>query len=205
MHLKPGVEKTTDLGFFTDTVRMANKVFLFTTSAGHVKGMYTIYELVEKCNITGKRRLVVEPEFGFILEEYQGKYMSKTIFRNSVRTFLKYPFISKYLLGPAYPASYLTLEKYGKKAWTWLDEDTPADVKDVLYTYAVRHEMLEDGQFSGIKSLYTVPKKTSTTDMARLEKKNSYHHYKKLNPQWTEGYGLVTIIKFSLRNLLGSL
>jgi hypothetical protein len=201
MDLKPEIPKEKDFKFFKDTVTTANKVFLFTTKSGSIKGLYSVHQFVEK-NKDGKRRLVVEPEFGFILEEYQGKYMAKTVRRNALIAMIKYPFMEKYLLGPAYPASYLTLQKYGGNVWTWLDKNIPDDVKDVLITYARRHEMIENGNFTGIKSLYTLPKKTGPEEIGRLEKKPSYAHYKTLNPNWQDGYGLVTLIKISLPALL---
>lgn len=205
MDLKPEVPREKDFQFFKETVETAGQVFLFTTKIGSIKGLYTVAQFIERCGVTGKRRLVVEPEFGFIMEEYQGKYMSKTVQRNAIRSLLKYPFLPKFLLGPAYPASYFTLKKYGKNVYTWLDDNIPADVKDVLQTYAERHEMIENGHFSGIKSLYTIPKKTNTKDLDRLQRNTSYAHYNKLNPNWQEGYGLVTLTKISFGTLMHQL
>jgi len=202
MDLKPEIPQQKDFKFFRDTVTSANKVFLFTTRSGSIKGLYSVHQFVEKSKATGKKRLVVEPEFGFILEEYQGKYMAQTVRRNALIAMIKYPFMEKYLLGPAYPASYLTLQKYGGDVWTWLDTNVPDDVKEVLISYAERHEMIENGHFTGIKSLYTLPKKTGPEEIQRLEKKSSYNHYKTLNPNWQKGYGLVTLIKISFPALL---
>lgn len=205
MNLKPEVPKEKDFQFFKETVESAGQVFLFTTPAGSIKGLYTVAQFIERCGVTGKKRLVIEPEFGFIMEEYQGKYMSKTVQRNAIRSLIKHPFLPKFLLGPAYPASYFTLKKYGKNVYTWLDENIPADIKDVLYTYAKRHEMLEDGQFSGIKSLYTIPKKTADKDLERLKRNESYAHYNRLNPNWQQGHGLVTLTKISFGTLVHQL
>lgn len=205
MDLKPEIPKEKDFKFFKDIVTSANKVFLFSTRSGSVKGLYSVTQFVERSNISGKKRLVVEPEFGFILEEYQGKYMAQTVKRNAFTAMIKYPFMKKFLLGPAYPASYLTLQKYGGDVWSWLDKNVPEEIKDVLFTYAERHEMIEHGNFSGIKSLYTIPKKTGPKEIERLEKKSSYNHYKTLNPDWQKGYGLVTLVELSLPILLKQL
>ncbi len=202
MNLKTHIPKHKDFAFFKVTITTANKVFLFTTKSGSIKGLYAVTQFVERSKTTGKKRLVVEPEFGFVLEEYQGRYMAKTVRKNAVTALIKYPFINKYLLGPAYPASYLTLEKYGKNVWSWLDKNVPEDIREVLYEYAVRHDMVEQNTFSGIKSLYTIPKKTAAKDIQRLESKPSYAHYKLLNPNWQEGYGLVTLTKLNLSTLL---
>ncbi len=202
MDLKPEIPREQDFAFFKKTVLAAQRIFLFIAEDGSIKGLYTVEQFIERSNITNKKRLVVEPEFGFILEEYQGKYMAKTVQRNAIRTLFKYPFIPKYLLGPAYPASYFTLKKYGKNVWSWLDKNVPADVKDVLFTYAERHGMVENGHFSGIKSLYTLPKKTSITDLERLEKHREYARYKAQNPDWTKGHGLVTLTKIGFGTLI---
>lgn len=142
---------------------------------------------------------MVEPEFGFILDEYQGKYMAKTVQRNALRAFFRYPFIPKYLLGPAYPASYLTLKKYGGCVWTWQDLNIPPHIKDVICTYARRHDMWDEAGFTGIKSLYTLPKQINKHHLERLKNKEGYLHYEQLNPKWQEGYGIVTLtqLKFS--------
>jgi hypothetical protein len=195
MDIKPTVPREKDFAFFSRLVRTAGKVFLFTTKEGSIKGLYIVAQHLEKSRVNGKERLVIEPEFGFIYEEYQGKYMAKTTFGNMVRTLTRHPFKPKYLLGPAYPVGYLTLKKHGAKVWSWLDKDVPDDVKDVLFLYAERNALLENGRFNGIKNMYTLPRKTGKKDLERLEKNPAYHYYASLNPNWQEGYGLVALTK----------
>jgi hypothetical protein len=202
MLLKPEVPKKKDEDFFAATVKAAHQVFLFVTKTGDIKGLYVVTSCLERSTLNKKKRLVVEPEFGFILDEYQGKYLSKTVRRNAIKAFFQYPFIPKYLIGPAYPASYLTLKKYGGKVWAWQDKAVPAHVKDVIATYARRHNMWDDVKFTGVKSLYTLPKHINQQHLERLEKKPGYTHYKNLNPQWMEGNGLITLTQLKFSTLL---
>jgi hypothetical protein len=202
MWLKPDVPREKDFNFFSTTVKAAHQVFLFVTETGNIKGLYVVTQFIERSTLTNKKRLVVEPEFGFILDEYQGKYMSKTVQRNAIRAFFRYPLIPKYLLGPAYPASYLTLKKYGGCVYTWQDPHLPAHIKDVICTYAKRNDMWNDGEFTGIKSLYTLPKQISNSHLERLKKKQGYLAYEQLNPKWQEGYGLITLTQLKFSTLI---
>ncbi len=202
MDIKPTVPREKDFDSFSSLVKNAGKVFLFTTKDGSIKGLYIVAQHVERSSVNGKKRLVIEPEFGFIYEAYQGKYLSKTTFGNMIQTLLQHPFKPKYLLGPAYPVGYLTLKKHGNKVWSWLDKDVPEDVKDVLQCYAERHHLLENGKFNGIKNMYTLPRKTSKEDLERLSKNSTYQYYASLNPHWQQGYGLIALNKIGFGTMV---
>jgi hypothetical protein len=202
MDIKPTVTREKDFEFFSGAVKNAGKVFLFTTKDGSIKGLYIVAQHIERSTINGKKRLVIEPEFGFIYEQYQGKYLAKTTFGNMIRTLTRHPFIPKYLLGPAYPVGYLTLKKHGEKVHSWLDKDVPDDIKDVLQKYAERQNLLVGGKFTGIKNMYTLPRKTSKEDLERLEKNPTYLYYRTLNPNWQEGFGLIALNKIGFSNLI---
>jgi hypothetical protein len=201
MDIKPGISKEKDLVFFSGLVKNAGKVFLFVTKDGRIQGSYIVAQHIERSRINGKKRLVIEPEFGFVYEQYHGKYLAKTTLGNMVRTLIKHPFIPKYLLGPAYPVGYLTLKKHGNEVWSWLDKDVPADIKDVLECYGERNHLLLDGKFTGIKNMNTLPRKTGKLDLERLEKNPSYQYYLSLNPNWLQGYGLIALNKIGFSTL----
>lgn len=202
MRLKPSVRKEDDFSFFEKMVRRANKVYHFVDSKNQIKGSYVYYQHEEYSENNRRKRIVVEPEFGFVLDAYHGKYIPQTVRYNTLKYLFRYPFTLKYMIGPYYPNSFLSLLKHSPEVWALGDPEIPQEFRDIIIGFAERHQLIENGKFNGVKNLNTVPRRMTTeSELKRLESHPCYARYKQQNPNWAEGYGLIVVCKINFRAL----
>lgn len=200
--LKPETDPAVDFEKFTAFVRKSQFVE-YLTDNGQIKAFFVTY--FSEQLIQGQNCLVIEPEYGFAHPDYRkGTYVRMTFARIVRNLKLRYWYKPIYIVGCAYPHSFIAFNRLFEGDFWTLESSNISDLdKAILINFLTRKTGKIDIA-SGIIQVPTLHKERTPEHISILKQNPFYTTYCAQNPDWEKGQTLAFVVRISWWVLLKS-
>jgi hypothetical protein len=157
---------------------------------------------VKALSFDGQEYERVVAEYAFINPRYRGQPEFKmACVLAALRTVLRAPSKPRFLMGVAYPSSFITVKVMFRRVSTLRSPNISRFERKILEAFTREECGESEGVGKGIVRMRTVPK-VPERKSRRPEVQAAFAEYESLNPNWKEGHGLPTVVTLDNPSIL---